>query len=107
MAAIAWRESPAVRSAGQSDGRRSQSHQRNWVAKSRDEHAGCKEWRREGKYPSARTSLIVGMASAKKGQQARSEMGYPRHVDHPGRRPTNSVTMNPPGGIMRGFMIGS
>ena len=51
MAAIAWRESPAVRSAGQSDGRRSQSHQRNWVAKSRDEHAGCKEWRREGKYP--------------------------------------------------------
>jgi len=35
------------------------------------------------------------MASAKKGQQARSEIGYPGHVERRGSRPTNSVTVNP------------
>jgi hypothetical protein len=32
---------------------------------------------------SVRLSPIIGMASAEKGQQARSEIGYPGHVEHP------------------------
>jgi len=110
VAAMARSEPPGRGArAGRSDGRRSQPHQRNWGAKSSDEHADCKERRREEKSSpddrrppgcrllslSVRRSPIVGMASAEKGQQARSEIGYPGHVERPRGRPTNSVTMNP------------
>jgi hypothetical protein len=44
---------------------------------------------------SVRQSPIVGMASAEKGQQARSEIAYPGHVGRHGGRPSNSVTVNP------------
>jgi len=64
----------------------------------REEKYSTGDWRSTGCRVlslSVQRCPIVGMASAKKGQQARSEIGYPGHVERRGSRPTNSVTVNP------------